>query len=235
MKQSLVNIVPCGLLIRNLWLHWAHPVIHVTLHHKILNSVSPTGFRDLTRMFEGAASQLTTPSVHRRGTNEQVTSGGCGWRASVWLLIQTSTDGWSLWSKWHFCHQLIENAGWRGPLVKRVLSTEPFLCPDRGLNGDWGNTAAQMSQVWGLPLCSHRAHLFLPHIGWWKPVRPGDGRGTEVTQRMQTRKWQGELCETKPPARDHGIHWVLFATSLISKGNYNSIPQKSQEFQLVLF
>lgn len=50
MKQSLVNIVACGLLIRNLWLHWAHPVIHVTLHHKILNSVSPTGFRDLTRM-----------------------------------------------------------------------------------------------------------------------------------------------------------------------------------------
>ena len=29
-------------------------------------------------MFEGAATLLTTPSVHRWGMNEQVTSGGHG-------------------------------------------------------------------------------------------------------------------------------------------------------------
>ena len=33
------------------------------------------------------------------------------------------------------------------------------------LMGAEGNTVAQMSQVCGLPLCSHRARLFLLYIG----------------------------------------------------------------------
>ena len=49
-----------------------------SLYRTILHSVSPTGFWDSMWMFEGAATLLTTPSVHRWGMNEQVTSGGHG-------------------------------------------------------------------------------------------------------------------------------------------------------------
>ena len=40
----------------------------------------------------------------------------------------------------------------------------------------------------------------------------------------------GGLRERKS-AGVHGLHWVLLAASLISKGNYNSISHESQEFK----
>lgn len=226
--------VPCGPLIRSLWLHWAHPVIQVMLsiarsliqsHPQVSgiwrtclrvqllcwpHPVSTDGVWMSRWLVEGMVDVLLFGFWYRPPLMNALCEANCTFAFNLLKMLAEEDHSWHVFFS---------------PLSLSFVLTMVLM-------GAEGNTVAQMSQVCGLPLCSHRARLFLLYIGWWKPVRPGDWRGPEVMERMQTWKWQGELCEMKPPASAHGMHWVLYAASLISKGNCNSIPQKSQEFQL---
>lgn len=82
----------------------------------------------------------------------------------VVLSSQTSPHGRSLWSKWQFCHQLIENVGWRGQLPKCVLlPSEHLLSPGHGLHG--GQRKHRCADVPGrrASILSHKKTKKKPH------------------------------------------------------------------------